>query len=1068
MRKVFFSFPEFDLKFKIIILLLGIATFQANATDEISVELITKVQKHTLTGVVKDESGAPIPGAAVLVKGTSVGTVTDFDGEFKLDVDDNAKILVISYLGYETQEIAIGNKSVFSVTLNESNEALKEVVIVGFGGTQKKASVVSSITTISPAEIKGPTSNLTTMMAGRVSGMIAYQRSGEPGADNSDFFIRGLGSFGAGKVDPLILIDGIESTTTDMARLNPDDIQNFSVLKDASAAAVYGARGANGVVLINTKRGRAGKTAFQFRSETKLSQNTKNFSFTDNITYMNLANEATLTRNPQAPLPYSQNKIFRTSIGDDPYLYPNNNWISELIKDYTVNQTFTLSATGGGEKARYYVSGNYNIDNGVLNVEGVNNFNNNIKLAAYGLRANIDMNLTATTTAQVNISGQFDDYSGPVGGGGRIFNLALWSNPVKFPKVYPASYLPYINHPLFGGAPTGYNSSSILINPYAEMVRGYQTSKASTINTQLRLSQDFKFITEGLSATAMAYIRRYSKYDVSRQYNPFYYSSNLDPETGDLLLSVLNDGGSSSIGTPGTEYLNYGEGQKLVDSRIHLETVISYQRTFNDLHIVSGKLINYIESYEEGNAGSLQNSLPQRNHGISGSFSYNFDNRYIFEFNFGYNGSERFASGSRYGYFPSLGLGYVVSNEKYWEHFKDVVSNLKLRATFGVLGNDQIGNVNDRFFYLSNVNLSDGTFGTSFGENFGYYRPGVSIGRYANENIGWEESEQVDFGMDIEFFNALAFEVDIFKNKRSNILQTRSNIGSTIGLTSIPATNFGEVESKGLDMTMTFNKQFNKDWWTQFRGNFTYATSAIKVYDEVNWPDNLSYRSVIGNSVSQQYGYIAERLFVDQQEVENSPIQFGDYTGGDIKYHDVNGDGVITENDLVPIGNPTVPEIVYGFGGTLGYKGFNLSVFFQGVARTSIFINPENISPFVINGSYQNGLLNVIAQDYWSEDNRNLYAFWPRLSDTFIDNNNKLSTWWMRDGAFLRLKEVQLAYNLPESFNKNLGIQALQVYFTGANLAVWSKFKLWDPEMGGNGLGYPVQSVYSLGLKIDL
>ena len=1077
MRKVFFSCPEFDLKFKMIVLLLGLATFQVYATDGTSVASATVVQKRTLTGVVKDASGVPVPGATVQVKGTNVGAVTDFDGEFKLDVDDNAQILVIAYLGYETQEIEIGNKSVFSITMNESTEALKEVVIVGFGGTQKKASVVSSITTVSPGEIKGPTSNLTTMMAGRVSGMIAYQRSGEPGADNSDFFIRGLGSFGAGKVDPLILIDGIESTTTDMARLNPDDIQNFSVLKDASAAAVYGARGANGVVLINTKRGRAGKTLFQFRAETKMSENSKNFDFADNITYMNLANEATLTRNPQAPLPYSQNKIFRTSIGDDPYLYPSNNWVSELVKPSTINQTFTLSATGGGEKARYYVSGNYNIDNGVLDVQGINNFNSNIKLAAYGLRSNIDMNLTSTTTAQVNLSGQFDDYNGPIGGGGRIFNLALWSNPVKFPKIYPASYLPYIDHPLFGGAPSGYNSTNILINPYAEMVRGYQTSKASTINTQMRLSQDFSFITEGLSATAMGYIRRYSYYNVNRFYNPFYYDSRLNPETGELYLNVLNDGGPSSIGVPGTEYLNYNEGGKILDSRVHLEAVISYQRTFNELHSVSGKLINYLESFESGNSGTLQNSLPQRNHGISGSFSYNFDNRYIFEFNFGYNGSERFAEGSRYGYFPSLGFGYVLSNEKYWEGLKDVVSNFKLRATFGVLGNDQIGNVNDRFFYLSNVNLNDGGFGTSFGENFGYYRPGVTVNRYANENIGWEESAQTDFGMDIEFFNSLAFEVDIFKNKRTNILQERSNIGSTVGLTSIPSTNFGQVDSKGLDMTVTFNKQFTDDLWTQLRGNFTYATSEIKVYDEVNWPDNLAYRSYIGNNVSQQYGYIAERLFVDQQEVENSPLQFGDYSGGDIKYHDVNGDGVITENDKVPIGYPTIPEIVYGFGGTIGYKGFDLSVFFQGVARTSIFINPENIAPFVINNvfdnalgetkTYQNGLLNVIAQDYWSESNRDLYAFWPRLSDTFVQNNNQLSTWWMRDGSFLRLKTVELGYNFPESWNTKLGIEALKLYFSGSNLAVWSTFKLWDPEMGGNGLGYPIQSVYSLGLKMD-
>ncbi|MBD0725442.1 SusC/RagA family TonB-linked outer membrane protein [Flavobacterium sp. L1I52] len=1074
-KKKTYCVLEFDLKKKFTVLSVFLSLSQihahvSNVSRSTTKLEIVQQQQRTISGQVTDENGMPLPGASVFVKGEKNSAMTDFDGKFTLKINEGDKILVVSFVGYESTEVLIQNKSVFEINIKPSSEGLKEVVVVGFG-TQKKASMVSSITTINPKELKGPTSNLTNMLAGRIAGMVAYQRSGEPGRDNANFFIRGLGTFGSGASNPLILIDGIESSTTDMARLQPDDIDSFSVLKDAAAAAVYGARGANGVVLITTKMGKDGITKFNFRTETRMSTNTKNFNFADNITYMKLANEAVRTRNPLLGDIYNQNKIDRTAAGDDPYLYPSNNWIDELIKDYTINQGYNLSVSGGGQKARYYVAGTYNIDNGVLKVDGLNNFNSNIKLRNYSLRSNVDMTLTPTTKAIIRLYGQFDDYNGPVGGGARIFNLTMWSNPVAFAKVYPSSYLPFIEHPLFGGALSGGTTGSILINPYAEMVRGYQVSKASTVQTQVELQQDLKAITPGLSANAMGYVRRYSYFDVARQYNPFYYQSYISPVTGELELSVLNDGGPGSVTTDpnivGTEFLGYAQGNKNLDSRIYLQTTINYNRTFNEKHAVTGMLTNLLSSYEQGNAGSVEGSLPARNQGVSGRFTYGFDNRYLAEFNFGYNGSERFAQGNRYGFFPSFGLAYNISNEKFWEPIKDVVTNFKIRTTYGLVGNDQIGDVNQRFFYLSNVTIGDGNYGAAFGEQYGYYKPGVYVGRYANNSIGWEESKQINLGLDLELYNSLKFVVDIYKQNRSNILQTRSYVGATMGLTAVPVANFGEVESKGLDMSVTYNKQFNNNWYTQLRGNFTYATNKLLVYDEIKYPEEMAYRSRIGQNFNQTYGYIAERLFVDQNEVDNSPVQFGDYSGGDIKYRDVNGDGQITAADMVPIGNPTTPEIVYGFGGTVGYKKFDFSIFFQGVARTSFFINPENIAPFVLNGSYQNNLLDVVAKDHWSEDNRDLYAFWPRLSNTFVENNNQVSTWWMRNGAFLRLKSIEFGYNAPDEFISKIGVKGLRFYFSGNNLAVWSKFKLWDPEMGGSGLGYPIQSVYNLGLKVD-
>ena len=1075
------SVPRFDLKKKLTIFcaLVSLSQAQAYTINFTSADGLQSVQQQkSISGQVNDENGMPLPGATVSIRDTKIGTITDFDGKFTLRLDADSKVLVISSVGYQTMELSIGSRSEFKLSLKPSSEGLNEVVVVGYG-TQKKESVVSAITTIPVGEIKGPSSNLTTMMAGRVSGMIAYQRTGEPGSDNSDFFIRGLGSFGSGKVNPLILIDGIESTTTDMARLQPDDIDSFSVLKDASAASIYGARGANGVVLITTKSGKDGKLKVKFRQENKISSNTKNFKFADNITYMELANEAVLTRNSIGVLPYSQTKIDRTGQpGSNPYLYPNNNWIDQLIKNHTFNQGYNLNVSGGSDKAQYYVASTYNIDNGVLKVDDLNNFNSNIKLRNYSFRSNVNMKLTPTTEGIIRLYGQFDDYTGPLGGndangnwvsgGGNIFNKAVWSNPVAFPATYPRELLPYIDHPLFGGAVTGNGSTTLLTNPYAEMVKGYEVYKASTIQTQIELKQDLKMFTPGLRARAMTYVRRYSYYRVSRQYNPFFYSATLNPDTQEISLNLLNSGAEGSIGTTGTEYLNYSEGSKDLSSTIYLETAVNYNRTFADKHEVSGMLINILQSKESGNAGNLQASLPSRNFGLSGRFTYAFDSKYLAEINFGYNGSERFAKNNRFGFFPSFAAGYVISNEKFFEPLLNVVSNLKFRASFGWVGNDQIGNTSDRFFYLSNVNLGDGNYGASFGELNGYVRPGVSISRYANDKISWERSEQINFGMDLKLFNAIDIVVDAFKQTRSNILQARSNIGSTLGLSVIPATNFGMAESKGVDMSINYNRRFGDNWFTNLRGNFTYSTSKILKYDENYYPEELSYLYKKGNSIAQTYGYIAERLFVDDQEAANSPRQFGTYGGGDIKYRDVNGDGVITSLDMVPIGYPTSPEIIYGFGGTLGYKDFDFSLFFQGSARSSFFINPRNISPFVTNGGAQNGLLEVVANDHWSEDNRNVYAFWPRLSNNFIENNNQSSTWWMRNGAFLRLKSVELGYNVPKNVLDHWHISGLRLYANTTNPVVFSQFKLWDPEMGGNGLGYPVQSTYNFGILLDL
>ncbi|HEU4902388.1 MAG TPA: SusC/RagA family TonB-linked outer membrane protein, partial [Flavisolibacter sp.] len=416
--------------------------------------------------------------------------------------------------------------------------------------------------------------------------------------------------------------------------------------------------------------------------------------------------------------------------------------------------------------------------------------------------------------------------------------------------------------------------------------------------------------------------------------------------------------------------------------------------------------------------------------------------------------------------------------EKFFQPLKKVITDLKFRATYGLVGNDQIGNVNDRFFYLSNVNLNNNAFGASFGTNDGapvYYKPGVSISRYANFGITWEKSRQVNLGMDLKILNDFDLTVDVYKQYRSQILQPKSYVENAYGLTVVPFSNYGKAETQGVDLAAKYQHSFSKNFWMNARGTLTYATSKATLTDEITYPASLSYLSRVGHSLSQTWGFIAERLFIDEKEVQNSPVQFGDQTlmAGDIKYHDVNGDGVINNDDMVPIGYPTQPEIVYGFGSSFGYKRFDFSFYFQGAARSTFFINPWNTQPFVTTNvneggyqkAYENGLLQAIANSHWSEDNRNLYALWPRLSTSFVNSNNVTSTWWMRDGSFIRLKSVDLGYTFPDY--KRIGLKAPRLYFSATNLFLISSFKLWDVEMGGNGLGYPIQSVYSLGAQIN-
>lgn len=1027
-----------------------------SVTSEVFAQNEIRVQ-----GTVTNNKGEPLKGVTLIIQKLHGGAVTDINGKFVIDKVNPTALLEVSFLGMVTKIVEIDNQTNLNIVLEEKMDELEDVTVVAFS-TQKKESVIGAITTVKPSELRVPASNLTTALAGRVAGMISYQQSGEPGQDNASFFIRGITSFGAeSKKDPLILIDNVELSTADLARLNVDDIASFSIMKDATATALYGARGANGVILVMTKEGVEGKSKMNLRIENSWSSPTKNIELSDPVTYMRLGNEAVATRDPLSELPYSVERIAMTERGLYPDLYPQTDWQSMLLDPVTQNQRVNTSLSGGGKVARYFVAGSLTRDNGNLKVDQRNNFNSNIKLDKYTLRSNVNINLTKTTEAILRMSGSFDDYKGPLFGGADVYHKVLQTNPVYFKPYYePDADHTSTRHILFGN----YGKGEYL-NPYAELLKGYKDYSKTMMAAQIELKQDLNSVVDGLSARLLFNTNRFSEFDVVRQYNPFFYSisdKNFDRITEDYKLLKLNPQG-------GSEWIDYKSDYRYITKTTYLETALNFNKKISEKNNVSGLLVYTMREYlATNNDNDLQKSLPSRNMGLSGRFTYNYDSRYFVETNFGYNGSERFSSKHRFGFFPSFGLAWLVSNERFFEGAKNIISTLKLRGTYGLVGNEQIGSADDRFYYLSRVNMNDGGRAARFGKDLSYVVNGVTTLRYANPNIGWEIAYKSNAAVELSLNNGLTMIADFFKEKRKNILLSRVMPGA-VGIEPEVRANLGEAQSQGFDVELNYQHYVNKDWWITGRGTFTFARSLVNKWEEPDY-SNTPWRSRVGQPIAQVWGYVAERLFIDDYEVKNSPVQFGEYMAGDIKYRDINNDGKISDLDIVPIGHPTTPEINYGFGVSTGYKKWDFSIFFQGSARQSFWVDLSRVAPFVNitdGATGSNALLSHIADNYWAEDNRNVYAFWPRLSNTFVDNNMRTSTWYMNDASFIRLKSAEIGYSFPSEILKRVKMENLRIYASGMNLAVFSPFKMWDPEMAGNGLGYPVQRVINLGVNVN-
>ena len=1004
-------------------------------------------KKRLLQGLVKDEQGNPIIGASIQLKNTGTGVITDLDGLFQIQVTGKNSVIVISYIGYVTQEISVGDRSSITVQLKEDTKSLEEVVVTAFGATQKKETMVGSIQQVRPAELKVPSSSLSTSFAGRMAGVIAIQRSGQPGADGADFWIRGKSTFGDA-TGVLIVLDGVEISSSDLNALDPEVIESFSILKDATATAMYGTRGANGVMIVTTKSGQdLLKPIINFRLETSMSQLTSVPEMVGGVDYMKLYNEALTTRGITTGL-YDDTKIRATEQGLNPLVYPNVDWYNEMFNKNAFAQRFNFNIRGGKKAVTYFMSASVKHDAGNLKSLSKDYFsyNNNINVMRYDFVNNLSIKATNTTKISLGLNVSLRDWKGPSAGVDGIFSMSREASPVDFPIVYPARNDKEI-YTLWGGMSGGiYNNG--YRNPVAEYVVGYKKQFASTVNANIRLDQDLKMVTKGLKLHVLASFKNWSKTETTRKagYNQFEIDQ-YNEATGEYTLSRVGNEQKTALNT---------EGAATGDRRIFIQAYLDYKRKFG-VHDVNAMLLYNQDQLDNNKPDNLLSSLPRRKQGIAARLSYAYDDRYLAEVNFGYNGSENFAKNNRFGFFPSIALGYNISQEKFWEPISNVISHFKLRGSYGLVGNDGI---NERYAYLEDIVLSSDKWKYTTGVNQNVNLQGPVWNRYYNPNLTWEVGKKLNVGFDMQLFHQVNLNFDVFKEIRSKIYMQKVNtlpdfIGT--GETKIYE-NSGKMKNVGFDIALDYNKQITKDFFLSFKGTLTYAHNTILERDEPPFQlyPNLSS---VGYSRGQHLVYVADGLFRDQADVDSHAEQTLGYIPqpGDIKYvdqPDANGncDGIINTNDRVYMGYPEDPEIVYGFGPSMKYKNWDFSFFFQGAARTSILMS--GFHPFGKNAT--RGVMKFIADDYWSESNPNPNAAYPRLTRDTNANNTVNSSYWLRNGAFLKLKNAEIGYTF----------KMFRAYLNGSNLLTFSPFEHWDPEMGGgSGMKYPTQRVFNIGIQ---
>lgn len=1017
--------------------------------------------KRKISGRVTDIKGEPLIGVNVTVDGDANGSITNMDGLYEIFVTKKSVVLKFTYIGFKTSEIRTNaSTNIYDVTLEEQVNELEETVIVGYG-TQRKISNIGAQSSMKMEDIKTPSASLTTTLAGRLAGVVAVQRTGEPGKDAADIWIRGIST--PNTSSPLVLVDGVERSFND---IDPEDIESLTTLKDASATAVYGVRGANGVILIKTKPGKVGKPTVSADYYESFTRFTKMVDLADGITYMNAANEA--MRNDGIATKYTEDQIRNTIAGKDPYLYPNVDWLKEIFNDWGHNRRVNVNVRGGSEKVAYYASVSYFNETGMtVTDKNIDTYDSKMKYSRYNFTTNLNIDVTPTTKVEIGAQGYLGEGNYPAISSADLYNAAMSISPVEYPKMF------FVNGEAFV---PGTSTNNNFNNPYSQATRrGYDNLTKNQIYSNLRVTQDLDMLTKGLKLTAMYAFDVYNEIHVHQDraestYNFLDTSVPYDMNGQPILQRIYE----------GSNVLSYTQ-ETSGNKKTYLEASLNYDRTFNDDHRVSALFLFNQQSKLLYPKGTLEDAIPYRMMGIAGRATYSWKDRYFAEFNIGYNGAENFSPKHRFGTFPAFGVGWVVSNEKFWQPLSKAVSFLKIRYTDGKVGNSEVSD--RRFMYLDQMK-ENGDYGYKFGPN------GTKWSGYETVNMAvdliWEESRKQDLGIDLKLFNDdLSIVFDLFKERRENILLKREHsIPSFLGYnTSAPYGNIGIIENKGFDGTIEYNKRINKDWVIALRGNVTFNKDK---WIQGELPEQkYEWMNQYGHNINGVKGYVAEGLFT-QTEIDdmarweslsdaNKAItpkpfasQFGTVKAGDIKYKDLNNDGQIDAYDQTYISRGDVPTTVYGFGFTVGWKDLSVGMMFQGVAGAERVLNGSSVNPF--NGGGGSGNLYSNIGDRWTEENPDQNAFYPRLSygseTTSNINNFQKSTWWVRNMNFLRLKTLQVSYNLPKPWVNKVHLKNAAVYVMGTNLFTLSRFKLWDPELNtDNGASYPNTTSYSVGIN---
>lgn len=985
-------------------------------------------EKQTVTGYVKDAvTGEPMIGATVWLKDTSIGTSTDVNGFYSITFPSNYFVLSFSYLRYEAQEVVVGGRTAIDVNLVPSSNDIDDVVVVGYG-RQKKGSVIGAISTVAINDIKAPVAKISNNLAGQLAGVVSVQRSGEPGA-GSTFWIRGINTFGEAK-SPLILVDGIER---DLDLVNVDDIKEMSILKDASATAIYGVRGANGVVMITTRDGEVGKPRVSLSVEGGLVSPTKVPSMLNSVQFANMYNQAAGRKY------YDDDVIERYRNGSDPDLYPNVDWLGELYKNHSWNEKVNLSVSGGGDIAKYYISGSFYNEDGLFAVDNMKNYDTSLAYQRYNFRSNVDVQIFPHTKLNINLGTSFERKNEPGGDTKKVWEYALSTAPNAFPLFYSDGSL----------AGPGNNQ----VNPYNELTQsGYKEKFWNTATSTVNLVQDFgSWITPGLTANVKVAFDAQNHQSLERTKQPPQHMALGRDDDGNLIF-----GEPTVVGQETLTYKEYASGQR----SFYLEAGINYGRTFGK-HTV-GALFLYQQSqknYTDTKNTLSEKALPYRHQGIAGRITYNFDNRYFIEGNFGYNGSENFSPNHRFGFFPAGAIGWLLSEEPFFEPLKDIFDMVKFKASYGIVGNDKIGG-NRRFIYNETV-LTSGAGSYQFGSTNTTYN-GIRLGNWPNDEVGWEKAYKLNVGAEISLFGKLKMQADYFRERRDGIFLQSKSVPGIAGLSTQPWINVGKMKNHGVDASLEYYQQIGQVQLTM-RGNFTYAHNIIVDNDEPAWRE--PYMNRVGQSNWQTFGLVAAGLFSSQEEIDGWPTQsWGVVQPGDIKYLDLNGDGKVDEYDVKPLGYPDVPEITYGFGASVKWKGFDFSVFFQGVGNVNFFANNTYTQPFTATNISMGNVFTDLVGNYWTPENLN--AKYPRLTTSANENNKQVSSFWMVDGSYIRLKNAEIGYTLPKSWVNKMRIEGLRIYISGMNLLTFSDFKLWDPDLQTGAANYPNNKVYNIGLSL--